>query len=187
MEPWAWAVIIFLAVVIPAAIIIWLFQRQQRSKTLREGFGPEYEHAVEEHGDRRRAETELAQRRKRIEKLHIRPLNREEHDRYADAWRATQTRFVDSPKEAIGQADRLVGEVMAARGYPMSDFEQRAADVSVDHPHVVSNYRSAHGIHEASDRGEASTEQLRQAMVHYRALFDELLEAPEPADIRSRR
>lgn len=186
MEPWAWAVILFLAVVIPAAIIIWLYQRQERSKGLREGFGPEYERALEEHGSRRKAETELAERRKRIEKLHIRPLAREEHDRYADAWRATQTRFVDSPKDAINEADRLVGEVMAARGYPMSDFEQRAADVSVDHPHVVANYRSAHRIQEASERGEASTEQLRQAMVHYRALFDELLEAPEPANVRPR-
>lgn len=186
MEPWAWTVIIFFAVVIPAAIIFWLYQRSERSKELRAGFGPEYERAVEEHGDRRKAESELAERRKRIEKLHIRPLSREEHDRYADAWRATQTRFVDSPRDSISEADQLVGEVMAARGYPMSDFEQRAADVSVDHPHVVTNYRSAHRIYEASERGEASTEQLRQAIVHYRALFDELLEVPEPANVRPR-
>ena len=187
MELWQWVLIIALAVIVPAAIIIWLYLRNQRSKQLREGFGPEYEHAVEEHGDRRKAEAELAERRKRIQKLHIRPLTREEYERYADAWRATQTRFVDSPKDAINEADRLITEVMAARGYPMSDFEQRAADVSVDHPNVVANYRSAHRIHEASARGEASTEQLRQAMVHYRALFDELLEAPEPADVRPRR
>ena len=123
----------------------------------------------------------LEQREKRVEQLHIRPLTREEGRRFAEAWRADQARFVDDPKAAVIEADRLVGEVMQARGYPVSDFEQRAADISVHHPHVVENYRAAHEVAVRAKRGEASTESLRQALVYYRKLFEDLLEVEEPA------
>jgi hypothetical protein len=186
MEPWGW-ILLIAVVVVAVAAVAWMFRQKRRTEQLREGFGPEYQRAVDEHGDRRRAEAELAERRKRVEKLDIRPLSRADHDRFAEQWRATQAGFVDSPPAAIAEADLLVTDVMVTRGYPMGDFEQRSADVSVDHPHVVANYRSAHGISEASARGEASTEDLRQAMVHYRALFDDLLEARVLAQMESRR
>ena len=163
------------------AAAAWFFLQKRRSKQLREGFGPEYDHAVREHGDRRRAESDLQERQKRVERLHIRDLSPEERARFADAWRSTQARFVDDPPATIAEADRLVGEVMETRGYPVGDFEQRSADISVDHPHVVTNYRAAHAIAGAQERGEASTEDLRQAMVHYRALFEELLESARMA------
>jgi hypothetical protein len=127
---------------------------------------------------RRRAESELAERERRREYLEIVPLEPAARERYAEAWRDTQARFVDSPEQAIREADHLVTEVMRERGYPMEDFDQRAADVSVDHPNVTENYRAAHATSLANDQGEASTEDLRQAMVHYRALFVELLEQP---------
>jgi hypothetical protein len=121
----------------------------------------------------------LQARRAHVEKLYIRPLSADERDRYSDEWLATQADFVDDPAGAINRADDLVNEVMRTRGYPTADFEARAADVSVDHPQVVENYRAAHTIAEASEGGDADTEDLRQAFVHYRALFDELLETSE--------
>jgi len=174
-------VAIVVVVVLVAAAAIWMASRRRRSAELREQFGPEYAQAVHEYGDGRNAEKELVARTHRVEQLQIRPLAPEQSAQYADDWRSTQTRFVDDPEAAIVQADRLVISVMQARGYPMTDFEQRAADVSVDHPQVVSNYRAAHAIAERSARGEAGTEDCRQAMVHYRSLFDDLIETREPA------
>lgn len=163
-------------VVLAVLAAIWAFWQKRRTEQLREGFGPEYERTVQETGDRRRAESELAARQKRVDRLHIRPLSGEERSRFAAAWQSTQARFVDDPGGSIGDADRLVGQVMEARGYPVGEFEQRTADISVDHPQVVTNYRAAHDIALAHERNGSSTEDLRQGMVHYRALFDELLE-----------
>jgi hypothetical protein len=162
-------------IVVLLAVIGWLVAERRRSDDLKARFGPEYQRTVETEGDRRSAEAELQRRIGHVNALHIRPLPEDQRDEYADEWRHVQADFVDQPSEAITEADRLVGQVMEARGYPVGDFEQRVADVSVDHPDVVEHYRKAHAIH--SER-RASTEDLRQAMVHYRALFADLLEPP---------
>ncbi len=180
------AVIVVLVIVVIAALAIWYFTQQQqrerrRQAELREQFGPEYDHAVEAYGGRGRAEDALEQRAERVAALHIRPLSADESHRYGERWRQVQTDFVDNPEGAIGRADALCAEVMQARGYPMGNFEQRAADVSVDHPTVVENYRAAHALAQKAERGDASTEDLRQAMVHYRTLFEDLIDAREPA------
>ncbi len=175
MESWAWLALIALALV-AGLLAAWLVLQRRRSAYLRERFGPEYERAVQQIGDRRRAETELERREKRVEQLQIRPLPLSEAQRFADAWRKVQARFVDDPSGAVADADRLVAEVMQARGYPVGEFEQRAADISVGHSDVVEHYRAAHRIALANERGQATTEDLRQAMVHYRALFGHLLE-----------
>jgi hypothetical protein len=166
---------VILVLLVLVAVGAALFARRRRSEALRERFGPEYAHTVDRLGDRSRAEAELAARQKRVAKLEIRPLPEPERRHYSEAWRDVQGRFVDNPGEAVRHADRLVKELMQAKGYPMGDFEQRAADISVDHPQVVENYRAARAIAQANERGEASTENLRQGMVHYRALFAELL------------
>ncbi len=173
-------------VVIVGVIVAISMMRRQRSEKLKERFGPEYDRAVGEYGDTRRAEEELAAREKRVEALHIRPLSAAERNRFSDEWRAIQTRFVDDPSGAIVDADQLVKEVMETRGYPMGDFEQRAADISVDHPAVVTNYRAACDIAEANRNGRADTEKLRQAMIHYRTLFEDLLEVPEKSVERTK-
>jgi hypothetical protein len=152
---------------------------QRRTQELRKRFGPEYDRVISERGDTRQAESELAARQKRVDKLNIRPIESEQREHFIEAWRLTQARFVDAPAEAIKDADRLVSQVMQARGYPVGNFEQRAADVSVDHPIVVENYRAARAIAVANEREQASTEDLRQAIVHYRALFEDLLETRE--------
>jgi len=156
--------------------VMWFAGRRQRSAALRERFGDEYDHTVAEFGDRRQAESELESRRKRVEDFDIRPLSARDQEHFVADWKGTQAHFVDDPSAAIREADQLVGELMQTRGYPVGDFEQRAADVSVNHPTVVTNYRAAHHISIENDRGAASTEDLRQAMVHYKALFEELLE-----------
>lgn len=178
MPMWGWILIV--VVLLAAAAAAWWAWSARRSLQLKDRFGREYDRTVAEAGDRREAESELEARRKRRAELDIRPLDPAERQRYATAWRGAQSRFVDDPGSAIGEADDLVIQVMRVRGYPMDDFEQRAADVSVDHPQVVDNYRKAHEISELNARGGASTEDLRQGMVHYRALFDELLEDQEP-------
>src|SRR5687768_5453358 len=167
--------LVIITAVIAAGVLVWVFQRQ-RSLRLREKFGPEYERTRSEVGDVRRTEAVLAAREKRVEKLHIRPLTPAESARYGEVWRHVQNLFVDDPKGAIAEADHLVNEVMTARGYPMADFDQRTADVSVDHPAVVEHYRAARAIAVRNDGGQASTEDLRQAVIHYRALFEDLLE-----------
>jgi hypothetical protein len=172
--------IILIAVVVIAAIAMWGFTQKRRTDALRHRFGPEYDRAVREYGRRSRAERELVHRAERTEKYSIRPLTMEEQHRFSEEWRTTQARFVDDPALAIREGDHLVCEVMRTREYPMSDFDRRAEDLSVDHPHVVKNYRAAHRIATMEKDGRATTEDLRQAMVSYRELFDELLEVHQP-------
>lgn len=170
-------ILITVAVIIIVAIAAWLFTRKQRSRKLRSRFGPEYDHAVVMYGNSAKAESELLSREERMRKIVIRPLPPEERDRYMQQWHEVESRFVDDPAGSTARADQLVIDVMSARGYPMADFEKRAQDLSVDHPDVVRNYRAAHATALKRDRGEATTEDLRQAVVHYRNLFDDLLEA----------
>jgi hypothetical protein len=165
-----------LVVVILLALLAFFAGRQRRSRKLQDKFGPEYDRTVEQAGDRRAAEAELQERAERRQSFDIAPLEPEARARYLEAWRNTQAQFVDEPAQATREADRLITSVMRDRGYPVDDFEQRAADVSVDHPQVVDDYRAAHAIAARNDRSEASTEDLRQALVHYRSLFEELLE-----------
>ena len=185
--------LLVVVIVVLLAAIGWLLYERRRSSELQSRFGSEYRRAVEDAGDRRSAEAELRRRQERVDALEIRDLPADPRDRYAPAWRQIQVLFVDEPRGAIEDADELIGRVMKDRGYPVADFEQRVADVSVDHPAVVEHYRAAHAI--AGRRGDldTNTEDLRQAMVHYRALFEDLLgptdghtdEAParrEPAD-----
>lgn len=169
-----WVLIIVLVIALAVAAVV--ITRQRRSQQLQEGFGPEYGRTLAEQGDRRGAEAELRERRDRHDQLEISELEPAARDRYADRWLATQRAFVDEPAPAVNQADALVSEVMSERGYPVEeDFDRRAADISVEHPVVVENYRSAHDISGRAGRGEASTEDLRQAMINFRELFDELL------------
>jgi hypothetical protein len=164
-------------VIVILAVGAWLYARRRRRMTagLRRKFGPEYDRAVLTHGSK--AEAKLADREKRIDKLNIRDLDAMEHQRYSKQWEAVQSRFVDSPKGAVAEADDLVSSVMKVRGYPLADFDQRAADISVDHPRVVENYRSAHEIALRAGKEGATTEELRTAMIHYRSLFEELVQA----------
>ncbi|HWC97831.1 MAG TPA: hypothetical protein VG456_13800 [Candidatus Sulfopaludibacter sp.] len=180
------ALIVLIGVIVIVAIAAWAFLQKRRTTTLRSRFGPEYDHAVHEYGNRTNAEKALEKRAARTERYHIRPLNEGEQRRFSDEWRQTQARFVDDPAIAIQEADHLVAEVMTLRGYPMADFDRRAEDLSVDHPNVIRNYRAAHTLAASDREGRASTEDLRRAMVHYRELFDELLEA-QPSTIRDRR
>jgi hypothetical protein len=174
-----WLVIAVVGIVV--AILGWYWARTARTKRLRRRFGNEYDRTVHQEGDLKRGEAALEARARRVERLHIRSLNEDDQRRYTNAWREVQTRFVDDPKGAVTAADRLVGEVMSARGYPVGEFEQRVEDISVDHPNVVMNYRAAREIADHHAAGRASTEDLRQAMVHYRALFSELLGTPPVA------
>jgi hypothetical protein len=168
------------AVILIIAILVWLYVQKRRHATagLREKFGSEYDRAVREHGSERKAQAKLEDREKRVEKLNIRDLDPLERERFSKQWESVQSRFVDSPKGAVTEADDLVSSLMKARGYPISDFDQRAADISVDHPRVVENYRSAHEIALRVGKNAATTEDLRTAMIHYRSLFDELVQAP---------
>jgi hypothetical protein len=159
-----------------------LLMRRRRSDHLVDRFGPEYERTVERMGSRGKAEADLAAREKRVHKLEIVPLAPQEAQRFRSEWQNLQSRFVDSPRTAMTEADLLVRDLMARRGYPVADFETRAADISVDHPHVVEHFRAAHGISQLHQRGQADTEAMRQALVHYRALFSELLEVQQPAE-----
>lgn len=169
-----------LAIILGAAVVIlavvgFIVFRKRRTENLQSRFGPEYDRTVRETGDRARAESELEQRKKRVEGFKIRPLTRDDRTRYTDAWNDVQARFVDDPKGAVAQADQLLGEVMSRRGYPVGDFEQRVDDVSVNHPRVVEHYRAGHAIALRQAKGTAGTEDLRQAMIHYRALFADLV------------
>jgi hypothetical protein len=163
------------AAVVVIAIVSFFLARKRRSQNLRERFGPEYDRVVKEEGEVRKAEGVLEMRAKRREKFELRPLSAQARADFAERWRIVQEQFVDNPKGSVTRADELVSEAMAARGYPMTDFEQRAADISVDYPVVVENYRAAHDIALRHSRGQSSTEDMRKAMVHYRSLFNELL------------
>ncbi len=172
-------VIVVVVAVIAVLIIAWAVVRKQRTAKLRGKFGPEYDRAVREIGQTK-AESVLLEREKRVEKFPIRELSAEEREPFVTEWRIVQSRFVDDPQGAVADADVLVNRLMQARGYPMSDFEQRAADISVTHPRVVDNYRAAHMIAVRYQQGQATTEDLRTAIIYYRSLFDELLQ-PTPA------
>lgn len=166
---------IIAAVVIVVIGVIVVFVQRRRSEKLRSRFGPEYERSVAESGDRRRAEAQLEKRAERVEKYNLRPLSAEDRSRFTGQWDRVQAHFVDAPAGAVAEADQLLGDIMATCGYPMGDFEQRAADISVDHPVVVQNYRAAHDIAIRQAKGQATTEDLRRAMIHYRALFEDLV------------
>jgi len=185
MPTWAWIVIIVLAVVVVAAIV-WVLVKRRKREELRGTFGPEYDRTVRERDSRRAAESELQERQRRREELDIRPLAPLARTRYADEWTGVQAKFVDDPGTAVVDANGLVLRVMVDRGYPMEEFEQRAADISVDHPNVVEHYRAAHRISQLNGDERAGTEDLRQAMVHYRALFEELL-GDEDSEARAAR
>jgi hypothetical protein len=176
MDTWIWVVIVVAAVVVLVAVAYAMAQRRRRQE-LRRSFGSEYDHALEDAGSRSEAESELRERLRRHDELELRPLDPELRDRYEREWESVQNRFVDDPRGAIGDADGLIRDVMRARGYPVEDFDQRAADLSVDHPDVVENYRAAEEISRRSVQVEASTEDMRRAVVHYRALFADMLAA----------
>ena len=172
--------LVLLVLVVAGALLL---MQRRRSEHLERRFGPEYHRAVDEMGSRNKAESELQAREKRVQKLDIVPLAPEQAARFAEEWRQLQGRFVDNPKGVLTDADRLVRELMQKRGYPMGDFERRAADISVHHPSVVEHYRAAHDIALRDERGEVDTEGMRQAVIHYRALFAELLEVEQPKPV----
>lgn len=180
MPSWLW-VLIAIVVVAVLALVVWQALARRRTGKLQQQFGPEYDRTLDKSDSKRDAEAELQTREERRQQLEIRPLPRATRDRYLQSWQAVQAQFVDDPRRAVASADSLIQSVMVERGYPVEDFDQRAADISVDHPQVVENYRHGHRLAQASADGadgSDSTEGLRQAMRHYRALFDELLEPP---------
>jgi len=174
--------IVLIVIVVGVAFFIVRQRRtaaERKSRGLRQQFGPEYDRAVHEYGSAGAAEPMLMARKERVSKLDIRPLSDADRTRFADAWQSVQAEFVDDPEAAVGNADSLVAQVMEARGYPVGNFEQQASNVSVEHPDVVENYRAGHRIALQQKEGQANTEDLRQAMIHYRALFSDLLEVPQ--------
>jgi hypothetical protein len=175
-----WIILASVLAVALLAVAAWVFSQKKQSQRLQQRFGPEYGRTVNEFGGRTKAEAELKGREKRVEHLTITPLAPSDAAKFGESWSALQGRFVDNPKEVVDKADQLVHELMLKRGYPVGDFERRAADISVDHPAVVASYRAAQAIRMRDQRGEANTEELRKAVVHYRTLFDELLEVREP-------
>jgi hypothetical protein len=167
--------IIAIAAVVVLAIVLWTAMRRRRTHTLRERFGDEYDRTVEEQGKRGKAEAALEERAERVAKLDIRPLTPPERDAAITEWREVKAVFVDSPTEAVHHADRLLSAIMKTRGYPMADFDRRYEDLTVDHGEVARHYRDGHEITLRHERGQASTEDLRQAMIHFEALFDDLV------------
>jgi hypothetical protein len=173
MGTWVWIVIAIVVVV--AAVVVLAAASRGRRRGLQRGFGPEYDHTLDQADSRRRAEAELRERVRRHDEFDLRSLDRDERNRYLREWDGVQARFVDEPAGAIADADGLIRQVMRDRGYPVDDFDQRAADLSVEHGDVVENYRSAHAISARTSMGEATTEEMRRAVVQYRTLFDELV------------
>ena len=185
MPVWGWILIAAIVVIAATAIAIVVARSansRKKTERLKQRFGPEYERTLGETGEQRAAEDELGARERRRDKLNIVALSPQAREKYAASWRAVQTAFIDNPSSAVGDADRLVIEVMRERGYPIEDFDQRAADISVDHPAVVDNYRAAHRISLSQQQGNVDTEEERQAFVHYRALFEKLLETDKDQD-----
>jgi uncharacterized protein YneF (UPF0154 family) len=168
-------IIAVVLVLVIGALLGLVFSRRSRSKRLHDQFGTEYDHTVQAMGGKKKAQTELEERQKHMKTLDIHPLTASQRERYLADWAAVQSKFVDQPGQAIVDADRLITEVMQLRAYPVSDFEQRAADISVNYPALVSNYRAAREIAIKNEQHSANTEELRQAMIYYRSLFDELL------------
>lgn len=175
--------IIIIAVVLAVLVVAGFFlMRRRRTEELQSRFGPEYDRALKETGDKSKAETELQRREKRVEKLSIRPVDPAQRERFSAEWQRVQAEFVDNPENSVRDADILLQEVMRTRGYPVENFDQVAADVSVDHPTVVQHFRTAHDIARRHSKGEGNTEDLRNAMINYRALFDELVAVPPTTD-----
>ncbi|MFL5983100.1 MAG: hypothetical protein ACJ74R_15455 [Gaiellaceae bacterium] len=184
MDTWVWIVIAAVAVIVVLGVI-WSATRAKRAKRtdeLKGTFGHEYDRTVEQTGDQRAAERELLERQKQHDELELKPLSPEARERYVRRWQSTQTRFVDDPRGAVAEADALVQEVMKERGYPTDDFDRRVADISVDHPDLVEKYRTAHGIAQSAEQGEASAEDMRHSVRHYRALFAVLLETDDDVE-----
>ncbi len=186
LTPTQIAVVIAVIVVVIGGIVAFYLQKR-RSEKLRQHFGPEYDRAVAEGGDRQRAEARLEERTERVKKFHLRPLSVEDRARYSEQWDRVQAHFVDAPAGAVAEADQLLGDLMATCGYPMGDFEQRVADISVEHPIVTQNYRAGHEIALRQAKGQASTEDLRRAMIHYRALFEDLVSPSKEATVVERK
>jgi hypothetical protein len=184
MDTNIWIVIVALLVGVIIFLAGLLIAQKRRSQQLQSRFGPEYDRAVRQYGDQKHAEEVLAAREQRVTRFRIVPLSREDGARFTETWRAVQNRFVDDPNGAVRDADHRVRELMETRGYPMGNFEQRAADLSVDYPSVVEHYRAAHQIALLNEGGTANTEELRKAIVHYRAIFDELLEIGDAREVR---
>lgn len=185
MATWVWILIAAAVVCVLVLGATWASMRTRRTRGLQDRFGREYDRTVDREGGRRGAERELREREKRHDELELQPLSAEARSRYLQKWHATQERFVDDPKGAVAEADELVQQVMRDRGYPVEGFDQQAADISVEHPDLVEKYRTAHGIAMASERGTASTEDLRHSVRHYRALFVELLGAGADGDVEN--
>ncbi|MFL5952520.1 MAG: hypothetical protein ACJ76I_00225 [Gaiellaceae bacterium] len=183
MQTWVW-IVIAVAVILVVGGVAWAAIRANRSRRLQEQFGPEYDRVASDAPTKRDAEAELRDRQQRHEQFDIRPLESGQRDRYRAQWQAIQAEFVDDPTASVAQADSLIQNVMRDRGYPVDDFDTRAADLSVDHPEVVENYRAGHGIAVAHERGKAGTEELRKAVRHYRVLFEELVEVRDPEAAR---
>ena len=182
MGPTQVLMVVGVVLLVSAGIAIWAVARKRKTQKLQAQFGSaEYNRTVRAGTSRRQAESSLEKRSERVDNLHIQPLAPEDRARFIDSWAKVQAGFVDGPGSAVTEADKLLGDVMSTRGYPMSDFEQRAADISVDHPLVLDNYRAAHQGAMRQTRGEASTEDLRKAMIHFRTLFEELVREPEAA------
>jgi FtsZ-interacting cell division protein ZipA len=175
MPAWVW-VLIAVVVVAVLAVVVWQAMARRKTGHLQDQFGPEYDRTVGSADSKRDAESELQAREERRQQLEIRPLSQAARERYLDRWQNVQAQFVDDPRTAVASADSLIQSAMEERGYPVEDFEQRASDISVDHPHVVENYRQGHQLAKASADGSDSTENLRQAMRHFRSLFEELVE-----------
>jgi cytoskeletal protein RodZ len=184
MPVWAW-ILIAVGAVLVIALIVWQLMTQRRTRKLRGDFGPEYERTVSSADSKRAAEAELAERKDRRSSFDIRPLTVDERARYSGEWREVQAQFVDDPTGAVVRADTLIQAVMVDRGYPMEDFDQRAADVSVDHPRVVENYREGQRLYRKTAAGDGTTEDLRQAMRAYRRLFEELVEEGDAEDVET--
>lgn len=184
MQTWLWVVIVVVAVIVVLGIV-WAAMQSRRSRQLKERFGPEYDRVAADSPSRRQAESELRERKQRRDEFEIRPLDPQQREVYRGQWQAIQAEFVDDPARSVTKADSLIQTVMRERGYPVDDFDTRAADLSVDHPDVVENYRAGHGIAVAHERGKAGTEELRKAVQHYRALFDELLGASQRQEVGS--
>jgi hypothetical protein len=176
---------IIVSIVVVVAVVLILAAKAQKSRRLRTRFGPEYSRAVQESGSAARGEERLAKLEQRVERFKIHPLSPSDQSRFLESWRLVQAKFVDAPEVAVAEGDQLVREVMTARGYPVVDFDQQAADLSVNHPLVVEHYRDGHSIAVRHAQGKASTEDLRQAMIHYRKLFDDLVGEPEMARARA--
>jgi hypothetical protein len=176
---------VILAALVAVAIVVFIQNRRTRTTGLKNRFGSEYERAVVTHGSARQAEAKLSDRETRVQALKIRELGATERERFVTEWHTIQSRFVDHPKAAVTEADGLINALLIARGYPQAEFEQRAADISVNYPRVMENYRVAHSIAVRTDNVEASTEEQRTAMIQYREIFDDLLQAPRALEVRT--